>query len=120
MKRGTTDENLAALIVRLEKASKKGNAPLWAEVARLLSRPHIALAEVNVTKLGKIVPKDATAAIVPGVVLGSSKTAYARTVAAWRFTSSARAALVKAGAKPVSIPDLLAANPKGTNVAIIV
>ncbi|MDO8339391.1 MAG: 50S ribosomal protein L18e [Candidatus Burarchaeum sp.] len=119
MKRGTTNENLAALIVRLEKASKANKAPLWAALARRLSKAHRAMAEVDAMSLDKRVPQG-SAAVVPGVVLGSGKAGYTGTVAALRFSASARASLAKAGAKPLTIEALLAANPKGTNVAIIV
>src|SRR4030042_1038629 len=119
MKRGTTNENLAALIVRLEKTSKANKAPLWDQLATRLSKPHRALAEVDAMSLDKLVPQG-FAAVVPGVVLGAGKAEYKGTVAALRFTTSARASLAKAGAKLLTIEALLAANPKGTNIAIIV
>ncbi len=120
MKRGPTNDHLAALIVRLEKSAKANKAPLWAEVARRLSKPHRSMAEMNVSRLGKLVPKESIAVVVPGVVLGSGKTSAKTTVAALRFTESARSAITTAGGKPISISKLLEANPKGTNVALLV
>ena len=110
---------MAALIVRLEKASKANKAPLWDALARRLSKPHRALAEVDAASLVKLVPQGFTA-VVPGAVLGSGKMEYKGTVAALRFSTSARTSLAKAGAKVLTLEDLLTANPKGTNIAIIV
>jgi len=120
MKRGPTNEHLAALVLRLKKSAKANKAPLWAEVARRLSAPHRSMAEVDVTRLGKVMPKDSSALVVPGVVLGSGKATVSTTVAAWRFTSSARSSISKAGGKPLSISELLEANPKGKDVTLIV
>jgi len=120
MKRGATNEHLAALIVRLEKTAKANKAPLWSEVARHLSKPHRSMAEVDVARLGTVAPKDASALVVPGVVLGSGRTTASTTVAAWRFTSAARSSISRAGGKALSISELLEANPKGKNIAIVI
>ncbi|RLG19711.1 50S ribosomal protein L18e, partial [Candidatus Micrarchaeota archaeon] len=118
--KGTTNDELAALIVRLEKSAKANKAPLWAQVAKLLSKPCRSLAEVNVSRLGRSAPKESKALLVPGVVLGGGKTYANKSVAAWRFTRSARASIEKAGGKPMTISELLEQNPKGKDIAIIV
>ena len=41
------------------------------------------------------------------------------TVAAWSFSEAAEAAIVKAGGKAIGIRDLMAENPKGSNVRIM-
>jgi len=42
------------------------------------------------------------------------------TVAAWKYSLNAKEKLEKAGIKVLTIEDLLKANPKGSNIKIII
>jgi large subunit ribosomal protein L18e len=57
--------------------------------------------------------------VIPGKVLGSGSINHAVTVASFGASEKAKAKLVVAKAKYVSIPELIKKNPKGTNIKII-
>jgi len=57
--------------------------------------------------------------IVPGKVLGSGVITKRVSVAAWKFSKSAREKIEKAGGRVMSIRELMSENPKGTNVRIM-
>jgi large subunit ribosomal protein L18e len=119
MKRtGPTNPYLRGLIMDLEIASRKENAPIWKRVAELLSNSARRRIEVNVGKIQKLA-KDGDVIVVPGKVLGSGTITKKVVVAAWRFTPSARQKIQSAGGRAISIYDLLRENPKGSGVVII-
>ncbi len=57
--------------------------------------------------------------MVPGKVLGTGSLTHPVTVAAFDASDNAKEKLKAAKAKYLSIPELVAKNPKGTNVKII-
>ncbi|MFH0817194.1 MAG: 50S ribosomal protein L18e, partial [Candidatus Micrarchaeota archaeon] len=65
MNRQTEIPEVRELIVFLEKASKKNKAPIWADMARRLSRPRRNIASVNVRKIDRYT-KEGDTAIIPG------------------------------------------------------
>jgi len=67
------------------------------------SRSHRA--EVNVGKIGQLTKKGDTI-VVPGKVLGSGSIAHAVTVAAEKFSGSARKKIESAGGKAIPIGEL--------------
>lgn len=116
MKRtGPTNPHLRKLIVALEIAGRK-HAPIWKKVAELLSKPTRKRIEVNVSKFNKI---KGDTFVVPGVVLGGGRVTRPITVAAYRFTPSAKKKIEEAGGKAISIEELIEMNPKGSNVVIV-
>ena len=119
MKRtGPTNPYLRGLIIDLEIAARKNQAPIWKRVAELLSRSTRKRIEVNVGKLNKLL-NEGDVAVVPGKVLGGGVINKKITVAAWRFTPAAKQKIEAAGGKAISIYDLLRENPKGSKVVII-
>jgi len=119
MKRtGPTNAVLRELIVTLEKASKKEDAPIWKAVAYELSRPTRKRVEVNVGRIAKHV-SDGDTVVVPGKVLGLGRIDKKVTVAAWAFSESARAKIEAAGGRAIGILDLIRENPKGSGVKIM-
>ena len=119
MKRtGPTNPYLRGLIIDLEIAARKNNAPIWKRVADLLSKSTRQRIEVNVGKISKIA-KEGDVVVVPGKVLGGGKIDKKVVVAAWRFTPSARVKIESAGGRALSIYELLRENPKGSKVVII-
>ncbi len=119
MKRtGPTNPVLRSLIVRLERASREHAAPIWADVAYELNMPTRKRVEVNVGEIDKHV-EDGAVVVVPGKVLGLGKIRKKVTVAAWAFSSAARAKIEAAGGRAISIEELLKENPRGSGVIIM-
>jgi len=114
-----SNPNLVRLIDDLLKVSAENNAKVWREVAERLAKPLRNYAEVNVGRLERY-GKEEEMIIVPGKVLGSGEITKPLTVAAWRFSQSAREKIEKAGGKCLSFPEALKINPQGKKVRIIV
>jgi large subunit ribosomal protein L18e len=115
---GPTNPYLRKLIIYLEKASKKNNAPIWKYVAELLSKPRRKKIEVNLYKINRFA-KDGDQIIVPGKVLGVGEINKKIVIAAWKFSKNALNKL-KNKAEILSIEELVKRNPKGSNVKIII
>ncbi len=119
MKRtGPTNVVLRELIVALEKASKREDAPIWDAVAYELSRATRKRVHINVGRINKYA-EDGDVIVVPGKVLGLGKINKKLTVAAWAFSSAARAKIESAGGRAIGIRELLEENPKGSGVKIM-
>ncbi len=118
MQKRKTNPNLVRLIDDLLKASAENKAKVWKDIAERLAKPLRNYAEVNVGKIDRYV-KESEIVIVPGKVLGSGEITKPVTVAAWRFTESARRKIESAGGRALSIWDLIKENPSGKNVRII-
>lgn len=119
MKRtGPSNAVLKELILALEKASKKEDAPIWADVAYELSKCARKRVGVNVGRIAKHAGEGDTV-LVPGKVLGIGKIDKKVTVAAWAFSASAKAKIGAAGGRTFDILDLLNENPKGSGVKIM-
>ena len=118
MQKRKTNPNLVKLIDDLLKASAENKAKVWKDLAERLAKPLRNYAEVNVGKIDRYV-KENEIAVVPGKVLGSGEITKPITVAAWRFSESARRKIESAGGRTLSIWDLLKENPSGKNVRIM-
>ena len=118
MQRRKTNPNLVKLIDDLLKASAENKAKVWKDLAERLAKPLRNHAEVNIGKIDRYV-KENEIAVVPGKVLGSGEITKPVTVAAWRFTESARRKIESAGGRTLSIWDLIRENPSGKNVRIM-
>ena len=118
MQKRKTNPNLVRLIDDLLKASAENKAKVWKDLAERLAKPLRNYAEVNVGKIDRYV-KENEIAVVPGKVLGSGEITKPVTVAAWRFSESARRKIESAGGRVLSIWDLLKENPSGRNVRIM-
>jgi len=116
---GPTNIYLRKLINLLKKEGKKNNSKFWLYVAELLSRPTRKRVEVNLSKLNKYT-NDGDIVVVPGKLLGYGMVNKKITVAAWRYSLNAKEKLEKSNIKILAIEDLLKANPKGSNVKIII
>ncbi|NPA69231.1 MAG: 50S ribosomal protein L18e [Crenarchaeota archaeon] len=116
---GPTNERLRMLIRFLRKASKENKAKIWRYVAELLEKPRRKRIEVNVGKLERLCT-DGDVVVIPGKLLGDGVLTKKITVAAYAFSKSAYEKVLRAGGRPISIPDLVRENPKGSNVKIII
>jgi len=118
MQKRKTNPNLVKLIDDLLKASAENKAKVWKDIAERLAKPLRNYAEVNVGKIDRYL-RENEIAVVPGKVLGSGEITKPVTVAAWRFSESARRKIESAGGRTLSIWDLIRENPSGKNVRIM-
>ncbi len=116
---GPTNERLRMLIRFLRKAAKENKAKIWKYVAELLERPRRKRIVVNVGKLERLC-NDGDQVVIPGKLLGDGVLTKKVIVAAYAFSKSAYEKVLRAGGKPISIPELVRMNPKGSNVKIII
>jgi len=114
----STNPNLIGLIRLLKKTSKENEAAIWRDVAEHLSKPKRRRLAVNVSRIERFT-KANDEVLVPGKVLGAGVIKHPAKVAALDFSEQARAKIVKAKGKCLSISELIKLNPKGTNIKLI-
>ena len=114
----TTNPELIQLIHLLKKEGREKQAAVWIDIAEYLSKTRSQRVSVNLSKINRNT-KRADTVVVPGKLLGSGSIGHAVTVASFGVSEKAKAKLVAAKAKYVSIPELVEKNPKGANVKII-
>ncbi len=115
---GPTDINLRRLIRYLRKKSNEEGVKIWKDIAWRLEKPRRQRAEVNVSKINRYT-KEGDTVIVPGSVLGAGKLEHKVTVAAWKFSETAKKKIVEAGGEVLTIEELIERNPKGSGVTIM-
>jgi large subunit ribosomal protein L18e len=114
----STDPELIQLISLLKKESREKQAGIWLDIAEYLSKSRSQRVAVNLSRISRNT-KRADTVVVPGKILGSGSINHAVTVASFGASEKAKAKLVAAKAKYVSIPELLKKNPKGANIKVI-
>ncbi|MGA3288833.1 MAG: 50S ribosomal protein L18e [Candidatus Bathyarchaeia archaeon] len=114
----TTNPELIQLIRLLKKESREKQAGIWLDVADHLAKTRSQRISVNLSRINRNT-KRSDVVVVPGKLLGSGSINHAVTVASFGVSKKAKAKLVAAKAKYLSIPELLEKNPKGANVKII-
>jgi large subunit ribosomal protein L18e len=114
----TTNPELIQLIQVLKKESREKQAPIWLDIAEYLSKSNSQRITVNLSSLNRNT-KRADTIVIPGKLLATGSINHALTVAAFGASEKAKAKLVAAKGKYISIPELLEKNPKGANVRII-
>lgn len=118
MDNSKTDASLKVLISSLRESSRLNDAPIWRAVAVELERSTRQRRGVNISRIERFV-KDGDIVLVPGKVLGSGTLTKRLTVAAFSFSSGARAQVERLKGSCVSILDLARVNPSGKNVRLI-
>lgn|SRR3989338_463809 len=113
-----TNIQLQKLIDDLKKQSYTENVKIWKRIARDLEKPTQNQRIVNVNKLEKYMNDDEIM-IVPGKVLGGGDLNKKLTVAAFKFSDSAKEKLHANKCIMYSIEELMRKNPKGKKVRII-
>ena len=106
------------LMEHIYRKSFKDKSRFWRAVVRALNRPRRRRFEVNLVKLEKYA-KSGETVIVPGVVLGNGNVRKKITVAALKFSRTAKEKIEKSGGKCLSIEELFEKNPKGRGVRIM-
>ncbi len=118
MKTRDKNEVLNVLIEDLYKKAMESGTPLWKAVALGLNRPNRKMYEVNLFLIEKFADNNGTV-VVPGVVLGNGDIKKKVTVAALKFSGSAKEKIEKAGGNCMEIRELFDKNPKGSGVKIL-
>lgn len=114
----TTNPELVQIIRYLKKQSGETHAHIWRDVAERLAKPRRNRTAVNLSRLDRHSgPKETV--VVPGKVLGAGRISHRVNVAAFSFSDKAKAKIVAARGRPMSLPQLVKKNPKGTNVKLI-
>ena len=112
------NKELIDTIRMLRKSASEMKAPIWREAAEALSKPRSRRVTVNVSRINRYT-KEGETILVPGKVLGAGKLDHPVTVAAFSFSKSAKIKISEAGGKAITIPELIEANPKGSNVRLM-
>jgi len=114
----STNPELLGVIRLLRKKSIETGANIWRDVAKRLSASRRRRIAVNLSRLNRHTKARETV-IVPGKVLGAGRLDHPINVAAFTFSEQAKAKILKAKGKCLSIQELMKKNPKGTNVKIM-
>lgn len=118
---GPSDPNVKALIQWLEKQSRLQEAPIWGRVSSELAKPKRLKKKtaVNLDTLN-ILADGSSTLLVLGKILGEGQlTGKSLSVAAFTISAKAREKIMAAGGTCMTLPELVEANPKGTNVKLI-
>lgn len=107
-------QQLQHLIIELESREK----PIWKAVAAGLNRPRRVGFKINLYRMDKLADGKETL-VVPGMVLGAGEVTKKLTVAALKFSGSAKQKIEKAGGKCWDIDELVKENPDGKGVRIL-
>ncbi len=113
-----TDPGLVSLIFDLKKISRENDAPIWRDIAKRLEKPSRVWSEVNISRIVLHTSKGETL-IIPGKLLGAGEIDYPVTVAAFKATKGAKQKITEAGGSVLTIPQLVASNPKGKGIRIM-
>ena len=109
---------LLRAIRELRTAARSHDAPLWASVADGLERSRHPSRPVSVGHLDRIAAPEETV-VVPGKVLADGLLSKRLTVAAFSYSTEARAKIHAAGGTAISLHDLVKVKPDGSGVRLI-
>ena len=113
-----TNPNLIDLIKKLKIKSATEEVAIWKDVAQRLEKSNRRTAEVNLSDISRYV-EDGETILVPGKVLSNGTLDIKVTVAALKFSKTAKSKIEAAGGECITIMDAMDANPKGSNIRII-
>ena len=106
----TTNPELIHLIRLLKKESREKQAGIWLDVADHLSKTRSQRISVNLSRINRNTKRSDVSGC-SRQTLGSGSINHAVTVASFGASEKAKAKLVAAKAKYLSIPELLEKNP---------
>ena len=115
---GPTNPVLRKLARQLRERGKEQKVALWLDLAERLLQPRRARAEVNLSHLSRYSSEETTV-VVPGKVLGAGKLNHPISIAAFKFSGTARRKIVGAGGKALTIQQLLEQNPSGRSITLM-
>jgi large subunit ribosomal protein L18e len=115
---GPTNPVLHRLIRELRSEEKKRKMRIWGELAERLARPRRRRAEVNLGHLNRYAGEDAIV-VVPGKVLGAGRLDYSLSVAAFKFSRTAKNKITNKGGKALTISQLIGMKLDGKRILIM-
>ncbi len=120
MARPVPKENseLVHLVVELRRAARAHHAPIWATLADRLERPRRRTPPLNVGHLDRLAGDDETVAVA-GKLLADGPLSKKLTVAAYSYSTEARAKIHAAGGTALSLHDLVRSKPDGAGVRLL-
>ncbi len=120
MARTVRKENteLVRLVVELRRAARSHHAPIWGSVADRLERPRRRAMPLNVGHLERLASAEETV-VVPGKLLAAGPLSKRLTVAAFAYSTEARAKIHAAGGTAITVHDLLKSRPDGSGVRLL-
>ena len=104
--------------VLLEKAGRKGEAPIWSLASVMLSKPEATKVEVNLGRIARLAD-DGEAVFVPGKVLGNGSFQRKVTIGAFAFSAGARSKIEATGGKALTVEEFVKKYPKGSGVKLV-
>ncbi len=113
-----TDENLSMLIAELKKKSLTSKERFWKAIALELERPTRQRRVVNLSKIDRFT-SEGDFIVVPGKVLSAGELTHPLTIAAWKFSGSAKEKIEGKKAKGMTLAELLKSDIKGKKIRIM-
>ena len=113
-----TNPRITSLVEDLKSGSRENDAPIWREIAKRMQSPKRNYATVNVSRINRHTA-DGETIVVPGKVLGAGEIGHPVAVGAFYFSDGARSKIIAAGGECITIEELVARAPTGSNVRII-
>ena len=117
-KKRPENPQLIGLISFLKKASRDNDAKIWTRIAESLNKARSRRVSVNLSRINRYTQKGQVVA-VPGKVLGAGRLQNPLTVAAFAFSAKAEKKIKESRGKCLTFRELVAKNPKGSNVKIV-
>ncbi|MFQ5761456.1 MAG: 50S ribosomal protein L18e [Candidatus Bathyarchaeia archaeon] len=118
MKRYITNKERVKLAKLLRKTAREHKCTLWRHVADRLEASTRQRLAVNLSRINRYTDGN-DVAVVAGKALSEGEISHPVTVAAFAFSQRVRDKILKAGGRCVTLEELLAENPSGSNVRLI-
>ena len=115
---GTTNPNLANLLIQLRKHSNKHDAEIWKTITKFLKRSNRHRVATNLNNIDRYTKTDEII-VVPGKLLGNGTLSHPITISAWNFSEKARQKVTEVGGSCLSIEELMKKYPKGSNIRVM-
>jgi len=116
-KSAKTEKEWNELVNSIKTNKEASKTKFWKRIIKELKKSSKQRREVNIYKIDKHMRKEETA-VVPGKVLSQGELTKEITVAAYKFSDSAKKKINSKG-KAISLKQLLKENPKAKRVRII-
>jgi large subunit ribosomal protein L18e len=104
---------------KLARTLWKTKRRIWRDVSERLTAPARQAVEINLMRLAKITKKGDTV-VIPGKILAVGELREPITIACYAISKAAIDKIKASGSTIMTIEDLLAKNPTGSGVRIIV
>jgi large subunit ribosomal protein L18e len=103
----------------LRKKSREHKAGVWKVVSDFLEKPRRRRVAVNLSQLNRYT-SDGDVVVVPGKTLGTGLLSHPLTVASFSFSKLVVEKIERAGGRCIGVEELVAENPGGKKVKVII